>query len=147
MKEIVKTIKEIHKETICFFKVGTFYHCYNKDAYIISFLFGYKLKNLENDCVECGFPVDVIKRNVAKLENNKISYVIIDKRNNYEEEEKQDFGNLNNYSKFYMKANSYINYKKRIDNINNFLMNNIDKDKFKTILMEIENIVYERRKV
>ena len=44
-----------------------------------------------------------------------------------------------------MKANSYINYKNRIDNINSFLMNNIDMDNLKTILTEIENIIYERR--
>ncbi len=145
MKEIIKNIKEIHKETVCFFRVGTFYHCYNKDAYIISFLFNYKLKSLEKNYVECGFPLGAINKNIAKLENNKINYVIIDKRNNYEEEEKQDFGNLNNYNKFYMKANSYINYKNRIDNINSFLMNNIDMDNLKTILTEIENIIYERR--
>lgn len=44
---IVKTVKEIHKEDIVFVKIGKFYQVYGKDAYIISYLFDYKLKKVE----------------------------------------------------------------------------------------------------
>ena len=44
---IVKTVKEIHKEEIIFVKIGKFYQVYGKDAYIISYLLDYKLKNVE----------------------------------------------------------------------------------------------------
>ena len=41
---IVKTVKEIHKEEIVFVKIGKFYQVYGKDAYVMSYLFEYKLK-------------------------------------------------------------------------------------------------------
>ena len=44
---IVKTVKEIHKEEIIFVKIGKFYQVYGKDAYIISYLLDYKLKKVE----------------------------------------------------------------------------------------------------
>lgn len=44
---IVKTVKEIHKKDIVFVKIGKFYQVYGKDAYIISYLFDYKLKKVE----------------------------------------------------------------------------------------------------
>ena len=45
---IVKTVKEIHKEEIIFVKIGKFYQVYGKDAYIISYLLDYKLKKVED---------------------------------------------------------------------------------------------------
>ena len=60
--------------------IGTFYHCYNRDTYILSYLLGYKIKHLELDDVECGFPTNSISKVMARLEQNKISYVIIDWR-------------------------------------------------------------------
>ena len=33
MNNMIETIKEIHKEDICLFKIGSFYHTYNTDAY------------------------------------------------------------------------------------------------------------------
>ena len=81
-------------------KEGSFYHIYGKDAYIISYLFGYKIKEIENMNV-CDFPINSINRIVAKLETNKINYLILDKRNNYDIEEIYNNKNLNTYNKFY----------------------------------------------
>ena len=58
----------------------------------------------------------------------KINYLIVDRRNNYEVDERLDNKNLNNYTKYFEKAKKYISYKTRIDNINNFLLENIDKE-------------------
>ena len=44
---IVKNIKQVHPEHIILIKIGKFYYSYRKDAYIISYIFGYKLKNIE----------------------------------------------------------------------------------------------------
>lgn len=49
MNEMIKTIKEIHSKDICLFKIGTFYHAYGRDAYILSYIFGYKIKDLEKN--------------------------------------------------------------------------------------------------
>lgn len=147
MNKVVQSIKEIHKETVCLFRIGTFYHCYNRDAYILSYLFGYKLKNLELNNVECGFPIGSINKIMAKLEQCKVNYTIIDKRNNYDEEDGQNYKDLNQYNKYYSKANSYIKYKSRIEKINNFLIENIESKDFIKILGRIESIIYEGRKI
>ena len=84
MNEIIKSIKEIHKEDICLFRIGTFYHVFGRDSYIMSYLFGYKMKNNN----ECGFPKDILFKVEAKLERNNINYLVIDARNNYDVENK-----------------------------------------------------------
>ena len=144
MNELVKTIKEIHKEDICLFKIGTFYHCYNRDACILAYLFGYKLKITGENTRECGFPVNSLNKIRAKLEDKKINYAIIDKRSNYDEEEFCNFKNLNRYREIYEKSNIYITYKGRIENINDFLLEHINEKDFRKILGRIEDIIYDR---
>lgn len=36
---MIKTIKQIHKNDIILLKIGKFYHTYGKDSYIIAYLF------------------------------------------------------------------------------------------------------------
>lgn len=141
LNEVIQTIKEIKPDTICFFKVGTFYHCYNRDCYVISYLFGYQIRNIEEQAKECGFPEIAINKVKAKLEDKKINYAIFDRRNNYEEEETCNFKNLNTYNKYFEKSKEYINYKMRIERINNKLLSNIDKKYLKDILNQIEEIL------
>ena len=125
VKNIIQAVKKVHTEYIVLVKEGSFYHIYGKDAYIISYLFGYKIKEIENMNV-CGFPINSINRIVAKLETNKINYLILDKRNNYDIEEIYNNKNLNTYNKFYNESKCYINKVARINNINQFLINNIN---------------------
>lgn len=42
LENMIDTIKQTHKDTIVLIKVGTFYHGYGKDSYILSYLFEYK---------------------------------------------------------------------------------------------------------
>ena len=74
---VIKNIKQIHKEDIVFVKLGKFYYCYGKDAYIISYLFKYKLSLVENRVYSCGFPSQSLNKVLAMLENRKINYVIV----------------------------------------------------------------------
>ncbi len=147
MNKMIETIKEIHTKDICLFKIGTFYHAYGRDAYILSYMFGYKIKDLEKNYKECGFPVSAVSKVCAKLENNKINYLIIDRRNNYDVDEKEDYKNLNRYAEFYEKANKYVNCKKRIDIINEYLMDNIETKNITKMLSEMEEIMYERGEI
>ena len=71
-----------------------------------------KLKKVEN-VMMCGFPLSSIHKVMAKLEERKINYLIVDRRNNYEVDEISDNKNLNNYIKYFEKAKRYINYKDR----------------------------------
>lgn len=143
---MIQTIKLVHKLDIILVKIGKFYQVYGKDAYIISYLFGYKLKRVENVMV-CGFPLSNVNKIISILEDKKINYLIVDRRNNYEVDERLDNKNLNNYTKYFEKAKKYISYKTRIDNINNFLLENIDKEDFKDIIRKMEDVINERGEI
>ena len=58
--------------------------------------------------VSCGFPIESINKIMAKLENKKINYLIVDRRNNYDVDEFYDNKNLNTYNQTYEKAKQYI---------------------------------------
>lgn len=137
---IVKEIKEIHPEYVVLVKSGKFYRIYGRDAYIISYLFKYKIK-VEGEIVSSGFPVDSLKRVQSTLENKKINYIISDSRTNYMVEEKEDFKNLNNYLEFYQKSKIYVNNQKRINKIYEYLDKNSEKEELKKILIEIERMI------
>ena len=143
---MVENIKKIHPSTIIFYEIGTFYYIYGKDAYIISYIFDYKLKKVE-EVYMCGFPQDSYNKVIAKLEEKKINYMILDRRNNYDVDEFCDNKNLNTYTTFFEKARKYINLKIRIESINNYLLENINKQDFKNILNKMEEIINERRKI
>lgn len=147
MNGIIKNIKKIYSKEICLFKMGAFYHTYGRDSYIMSYLFGYKIKEIEMGYKECGFPKSAIAKVTSKLENSSINYMIIDRRNSYEVDDKVEYKNLNKYDKFYEKAKNYINHKKRIDNINTFLMESIEQEYLTKMLGRMEDIIYEGRKV
>ena len=51
-------------------KVGKFYKVYAKDAYIISYLFEYKIKE-EGKMETCGFPEQILNKVKANLENKR----------------------------------------------------------------------------
>ena len=71
IKNVIEVAKQVHKEEIVFVKIGKFYQVYGKDAYIVSYLFEYKLKKVE-EVHMCGFPESSINKVIAKLEDNKI---------------------------------------------------------------------------
>ena len=138
-----KTIKEVHNDYVCLYKVGAFYHAYEKDAILMSYLFGYYIKTVQNNISMIGFPKDSINKVMSKLENKKINYVLIDVKNNYDEDEKIDNGNLNTYNDIFEKAHKYIKIKRRIDKICENLTYEIEKENIKDKLRRIEEIIDE----
>ena len=98
---VIKTIKDIHKEDIILVKIGKFYYAFGKDAYILSYINKYKLKQVEKNIYSCAFPVTTINKIMADLENKRINYIIVDRKNNYRVDETLNNKNLNNYSKYY----------------------------------------------
>ena len=142
MNELLKEVKEIYGNYICMLKSGAFYHCYNKDAVIMSYLFEYKLKNVEQSRKECGFPLKLSDKVIEKLKNKNINYIIIDDKENYQNGDKCDFKEENKYNEFYNKANIYMNYKIRINNINEYLLQNIEQKDFIKLLGKIEETIY-----
>lgn len=147
MNKMIITIEETHKDFICLFKIGNFYHVYGRDSYILSYLFEYKIRNIENNMKECGFPLKSLPKILSKLEDEKINYIVIDSRNNYDVDQKFETGNLNKYKKVYEKSRNYVNYKTRVDNITEFLNKNIMEKDFRKILIKMEELINEERKI
>ena len=58
---------------ITFRKNGKFYNCVGDDALILNYLFNYKIVN-----DKVGFPETAMNKVFSAIENNKISYVIIE---------------------------------------------------------------------
>ena len=113
--DVVKKIKEIHKNYVVMVKIGNFCHTYGRDSYIISYLFEYKTKIIEENISTCGFPLASLNKVISKLENQRINYIMLERRNNYEVDLKSDNKNLNEYEEIFKVARIYVNYKKRME--------------------------------
>ena len=137
---MIETIKVIHKNDVVLVKVGTFYTAYGKDAYIINYLFNYKL-NKTQDIYTSAFPIPSLAKVTAILEQNKINYIVLDRRNNYDVEQQMDNKNLNRYEKFLELSKVKVRKNKRIEQIIEYLTEDEE------LIEEVERIIYERRKV
>lgn len=150
---MAKDIKKVHPEDLVCYKVGAFVQTFGKDAYILSYLLGYKIstakmdKKLKEEIPACGFPKRGINKVCAKLEQKKINYVMIDTRNNYEVGERNDNKNLNTYLEILEKAKKYIKVKNRLEKIEKNLLENVEKENIMEKIRKIEEIVYEGRKI
>ena len=138
---IIKEVKKVHPKEVALVKIGDFYHVYGKDSYILADLFGYKLKQIEQNCSTCGFPTKSLAKVTAKLENQKINYIILDRRNNYDLDHFENFKNLNTYEKHFEIAKRNINLKRRIDSIYSKLIKEINTENIKTTIQQIEYII------
>lgn len=141
---IVQNVKEIHYKYIVLVKVGNFYYCYGRDSYIISYLFKYKINILDKNMYSCSFPQNALNKVLSMLEQKKINYVILDRRNNYEIIEKSDNRNLNRYDEFYEVGKKKKVTQMRIEKIYAYLLENVED---KELIEEIEKLINERRKV
>ena len=52
----ITTIKEVHREYVLLVKIGNFYYCYGRDAYVVSYLLHYKINVIEKNIYACSFP-------------------------------------------------------------------------------------------
>lgn len=140
---MAKNIKEVHPEFVVCFKVGSFYHVYGKDAYIMSYLFNYNIKNAKDNISTVGFPKNALPKIMARLEREKINYILIDTRNNYDVDEKYDNKNLNTYYEIFENAQKTVRLKRRIDRIAESLILEINSENIKEKLRKIEEILDE----
>ena len=141
---MVKTIKKIYPSCVVLVKIGNFYHVYGKDAYILAYLFEYKIIE-KSEVPSCGFPINALGKGEAFLEKSKINYIVVDRRNNYEEEEKYINKQENKYEKFFKKSEKIINNLIRIQKISKTLLDNKEEEE---ILKKVEKVIEdEKRKI
>lgn len=145
---VVSEVKKVHQKELILISIGKFFYAYGKDAYILSYIFEYKLMKIEQENVySCAFPKQSYPKVTAKLENLKINYIVLDRRNNYNVDEQSNNGNLNNYEKYFEKARLTINKKIRIERINKYLLNNLENEQIYTILKNVEEVINGKRKI
>ena len=142
-----KRIKEVHPNYLILYKSGAFYKSFGKDAYLLSMLLNYNVRIIDNNVATCGFPLNSIFKVRTKIEEQKINYMVIDQRNNYDVEVREEFGNLNEYDMQFEKAYSKNKCKKKINHIVEQLTLMIEKTNFKETIRKIEDVLDEARKV
>ena len=130
---MAKDIKKVHPEYVMMYKVGNFVQAFGKDAYVISYVFGYALRATKDNIQTCGFPKNAIPKVMSKLEQKKINL--------------NDNKNLNTYSENFLKAQKYIKVEKRLEKIEEMLLKDVEKEGIMEKIRKIEEIVYENRKI
>ena len=134
---MIGNIKDLFPNYVVLVKVGTFYDAYFYDAKILAYIFKYKIKFVSGVDV-VGFPISSIKRVLYILEQKNINYILVDKKHNYEEEDKQDFKKKNKYDVIKKEAVLFLDNQDRIDKISTYLRENVDK------ISAVEELIYER---
>lgn len=138
----VKLIKDMNPSNVILVKMGSFCHVYGKDAYLLSYLFEYQLKIVDGTLSTCGFPASTIEKIEKDLEDKKINYMLVVKKEKYEVVEEKDFKGKNNYGDYADKAYKYIAKKKKVDGIYAYLLDNLNENDFQEKILKIEEIIY-----
>ena len=141
--DVMMIVKKIHAEDVILVKAGTFYNVYERDAIIIGYLLGYKIKEVDGHSTT-GFPTSSLYKVITRLEEEHINYIVLDKAHNYEEES-MNFKKENRYNEVYEKARKHINMNNRINHIYEYLLQNIENNEIKTKIQQMEDIIYEKR--
>lgn len=129
MLEVYNELKKNYDEYIILIKSGSFYVVFDSDAIVINKIFDYKIVSLKNN-IKVGFPINLINKNISKLEDLKINYIIVENNNI-----------INNYNKYSDNLYNYLNITKRINNISNKLISLSSNDKIYSLLENIEVII------
>lgn len=110
-------LKNLNQNKVYIFKSGIFYIALQEDAEKISNIFNFKITNLNDEVVKCGFPEKRLDYYSTLLKQNKVDFEIIDLK----------YNKIENFS-------DYLNNQKIkniINNLSNLDMNNITfKDAF-----------------
>ena len=123
LKEFYSKVKDNNEEVVVFIRYGNFYRCYYNDAYIVSYLFDYKL----SDKKSTGFPICNIDKVLSILKNNNISCIVIN-----------DINNVINYICINNKYNSFLDLSKKNYTLNEALFS-INKEAKELLIENINN--------
>lgn len=122
---------------IIYKKGGKFYDVFGEDAFIINYLFDYKLlptdKRTKN--YKCGFPDVSFNKVINALDDNKISYQVI-----YNDKNPliKDFKNKSRYNEFKMAAIKKQDIKTKMDLLVSKISSIDDIDKLTMIMEKVE---------
>lgn len=115
-------------------KSGGFYNVFDNDAFIISYLAGYKITG-----GRCGFPLNSLNKIVNLLGDNYVNYIV---KENMEEVDKKDYKKNNKYDKILNKGKKKFDIDYRINSIIDKL-NNFSYDELEKLLNKLEEYLDE----
>ena len=144
---MARNLKQVHPDFVMLYAVGTFYQSFGKDAYIVSYNMGYKIRAAKGSIPTVGFPKNAISKVKAKLEREKINFMLLDTRNNYDVDEVSDNGNLNRYDEILKTAHRTVSVRRRLDDAFHELVKRSANEDVRPQIEQIERIAYENRKV
>ena len=118
----VKYLKKEKSNVCIIIKSGIFYHSFDYDALILNHLFNFKIVNVNDNVKRIGFPISNIEKVKNILDDNNISYMIIDNMDNiidkiYDDNKYYDFKKIveEKYKKD-IRINNIISKIKELDN-------------------------------
>lgn len=113
-KEKIKSLKLEFPNTVILMKVGIFYHAYNSDAGVLSYIMNYKfIKD------SCGFAQNSLEKVIAEFSKCKVNVYVDDMFFNFED----------SYDKYLDLFKEKVNSYKLIEDIYNDVKNISSKDK------------------
>lgn len=104
-------LKKVNVEKIYLFKSGIFYIALEEDAKKLSEIFDFKITNLNDSVIKCGFPLKRLEFYTNLLNQNNIDFEIVD----------SNYSKIENYSDYLNNEN----IKNIIDTIISLDMDNI----------------------
>lgn len=125
--------EETQKYIIITQSSGKFFEVYGYDAFILSYLFGYKI--IQNGkTYKCGFPDNSIIKIINKLSDLKMSYQIIYRgKNPYI----KDLKKINQYFKYKLIALQRLDIKERMDALVE-KVKSLNEKQAKKVMLELE---------
>ena len=117
-----------YNDYVLLIKIGNFYEIFDIDSLIMNQMFNYKLKPIK-DTFKCGFPISSLDNVISTLDLNKVNYLVIDDdikiNKDFEENNYKNYDlNINILKYNYFRINNIINYLN--DNITNDISDKLD---------------------
>lgn len=113
MKDKIKKLKEEFPSTVILVKVGYFYHAYNSDAGVLSYIMNYKFKNNTS-----GFSVNTLEKVISEFSKCKVNVYV----------DNMFFNFGDNYNLYLDLFKQKTNSDKLINDLVNDVKNIINKD-------------------
>lgn len=118
--EYGKMIKREKEEYVVFIKYGKFYRSYDYDAYIMHYLFKYKLTSRET----VGFPIENINKILGVFKDKNISAIVVNGIDSY-----VVYECLSNKYDFYLKESlNYLNFNESVNVLIDLINNKLSDD-------------------
>ena len=104
-------------------------------------MFDYKLRR--DKYVSCGFPLSALNKVKVELEKEKVDYIVVDKRNEYEVICREEFKKENKYEEILAIGKTKELIKRKAEKINKYIIENITNEEVVKKIKKLEEVLYE----